>query len=266
MRELESLVGSGDLRIVASELNLVEMLAGNHRPSFIPGVASLFSVSPRWLLMTGLGTREVAQLYDGPNAPSVETPAGAFLEWPEFVGWIVSRATIDAIPNLTTPTAEALLEAFPAGTTAASVNDLRDQLHELRDEVRDMLTYLDTPQNLFRVLVASALRNNFGATRELADRLWANPDLAPAFRLEAELSCRVLNVEHPKWTTNDFVDHGHVAALGYVDLFVTRDGLGRTPGMIQKIEWYDQAVREPRGLTPYSTKLCRGWSELLRKL
>lgn len=261
--ELQELVSTGLVDVVVSEINLAEALAGNHRPTFATGVNQLFGVTPRWISLSGLATREVAATWSGPHKPTVLVAPGALQAWGDLVPSIIEDA--ESIPDIFQPSADALLEAFPEGTVAERLTYWKSELKSLQGEFRDIMRYVATPQNVFRKLVATALRPNLGSTRDLADQLWENPDRAPAIRMKTEWDCHVLNVANPKWTTNDFLDHIHGGVLGHLDLFVTRDGLGKERGLIQKIEWYDREVRVPRGCAPYEEKLCRGWGEFTKR-
>jgi hypothetical protein len=184
------------------------------------------------------------------------------MTWSELLPWIVTDDALTAIPDLSIPTADALLQAYPAGSIGDRKKYWKAELKLMGAEFGDMMQYVGTAQNLFRKLVGWTLKRTLGRTRSFADELYTNPDKVPAFRLDTELNCHVLNVTNPRWTTNDFVDHLHAGAIPYVDVFVTRDGTGKTPGLIQKIEWYDAAIRRPAGSIPYSGKLCRTWDQL----
>lgn len=261
---LRDLVSAGRVEVIVSEINLTEVLAGNHRTSFSGGVGRLLATSPRWLYLSGMAAREVADAYDGPAKPQVLTPPGTFIDWATLLPWIVDD-TQGMTAGIDLPTADALLQVYPEGSIGERIKFWKNELQAMQTELREILQFVGTAQNVFRKLVASTLRRNLGSTRDFADHLWDNPDLVPAFRLDVELNCQTLNVINPRWTTNDFMDHIHAGALGYVDLFVTRDGLGNDSGLIQKIEWYDAHVRTPRGATSYATKLCRGWNEFVTR-
>lgn len=51
---------SGDVNLVVSDLNLTEALSGNHLPNFATRLQNLLSLSPKWLLITGLAARQIA--------------------------------------------------------------------------------------------------------------------------------------------------------------------------------------------------------------
>jgi hypothetical protein len=264
--QLGSLCESGEIRVIASEINLVEMLAGNDLPQFAASIERLFSVSPAWLYLSGLTMREVVWAFDRPRRARSLLPVASLYEWDELLPLIATEEARKALPDLAIPTAEAIATVFPASVIKEREAYWEGELEQIRTGVRDEMVYIRTVQNFFRKTVASSLRVNLGDSRDLADRLWDDPDRAPAFRLELELGVHTLNTATPRWSRNDFMDHIHAGALGYVDFFVTRDGLGKKRGLIQKIDWYDTEVRLPRGRAPYGVKLCRGWDDFERKL
>jgi len=73
-------------------------------------------------------------------------------------------------------------------------------------------------------------------------------------------------VKEPRWIRNDFMDHIHAGMFGYVDFFVTRDGLGKKPGLIQKVKWFDSNVRALHGVAPYGDRLRAGFSDFAERL
>src|SRR6266498_4317258 len=57
--ELKAAVDAGQLDVVASDINLAELLAGSDKGKFEEGIQNLLSVRPKWLYLTGLTRREV---------------------------------------------------------------------------------------------------------------------------------------------------------------------------------------------------------------
>jgi hypothetical protein len=264
--KLQNLVNAGRLQVLASDINILEFLAGNHLPGFAPAVSRLFSVSPSWLYLTGLAKREVVFAFDEPRRARSLLPLADRYDWPGLLPLIVEKDALTAIPDLSIPTDAALVAAYPPGSIKKREDFWQNELSEMQTTIRDELVYVRTCDNIFRKVVASVLKVNLGRARDLADKLLANPDTAPAFRLEVELTCHVLRVAIPRWNRNDFMDHIHAGIFGYVDLFVTRDGLGKKPGLIQKIKWFDDNIRVPRGLDRYTDRLCAGFEELERRV
>jgi hypothetical protein len=70
---------TGAIQIVASELNLIEVLAGNHRPSFASGIDRLMALSPRWIHIGGMGVREVAAEYSRFEKTVLKGPVGIMI-------------------------------------------------------------------------------------------------------------------------------------------------------------------------------------------
>jgi len=263
---LQALVDLGRIDVVASELNLIEILAGGNRPEASAVLRRLFAVTSSWLYLSGLATREVVFAFDNPRRARSLLPVAKLYAWSEILPLITTDSDREQVSELAEPTMEALRTAFPADDIREHQEHWKHELSSQNTALRDELKYIGTVQNFFRKTVASALRVNLGDSRELADRLWDDPDLAPAFRLEIELGAHVLNVPTPRWRHNDLLDHAHAGVLGYVDYFITRDGAGKKRGLIQKLHWYDQTVRVPRARLPYGHKLCASWSDLEQRI
>src|SRR5262249_14460655 len=153
------------VRMIVSDLNLTESLAGNHLASFPSGIANVLALSPKWLYLTGMAAREVIVQYGDSARAWVTTSVGSFLEWQDLLPLIAEADAISDIADLDKPTAKALIQAYPPGSIAARMKYWKDELNELRGELRWMLTFVQSPQNLFRKLVASTLRMNLGSTR-----------------------------------------------------------------------------------------------------
>jgi len=263
---LEKMIRDGRVEVVVSEVNLLEFLAGNHLPAFSTGVARLFSIQPRWFYLTGLAKREVVFAFDRPRRVKSRLPLADIYDWSALLPLIVEPDALLSIPDLSIPTADALVAAYPKGSIKEREEFWQAELNEVRTAIRDELTYVKSCANILRKLVASTLQTNLGQARSLGDQILENPDLTPAFRVEVELTCHVLAVNDPRWTRNDFMDHIHAGMFGYVDFFVTRDGLGKKPGLIQKVKWFDNNVRALDGVAPYSDRLRAGFSDFAQRL
>jgi hypothetical protein len=253
----------GALRPVMSEVHLIELLASSSRSGVCDGLRRLFSVGADWLLLTALGRRELAFLYDGRRKPLVHVPPGSLMPWVEAMPYILTDQALARDEDLGVPTPESLVRELPREALVEARQSLEAELHTHRNEIREMLAYVDTRKNVFRKFVACALEMTLGATETLAETLWADPDRAPAFRIEVEIGCEYLSRPEPKWTPNDLFDYGHAGAIAYVDAFITSDGAGKKIGLLQRLKWYDDAVRKPRGVTPYGSKIFRSVRDLL---
>lgn len=260
-QELEQLVQNGKVQIVISDLTLTEALEGNHRDEFPNGMRRLFEFDPKWLYITGLASREVEADYGAEMAGSL-TP-GAHLDWPDLLPLISEPDDLTDIPDLATPTPEALLEFYPPGTVTDRMKHWKGELKAMQTGLKTLMAGGKKNHDIFGETVAFILKRNpkNAKVKAFAEALIADPDRASALRLETELNCLVLNVSNPKWTKNDFFDHLHAGALSYVDLFLTRD-----EGLIEKIAWYDENVRKPRGATPYGPKICPTFADFTARL
>ncbi len=95
--ELRAMCASGTVDVVVSEINLVELLAGHHRATSAAALQRLLSVAPKWILLTGLAGREIADEYDGSGKRDVLAPVGALVNWSTLLPWIVEAR--DQIPG-----------------------------------------------------------------------------------------------------------------------------------------------------------------------
>jgi hypothetical protein len=261
--ELEALVASGKVRLLISDLDLAETLKGNHLPTFHDGIERVLSLSATWLFLTGLATREAKYEYARYRGETPSTPFLTFAAWTDFLPLITSeeeRASVSA--DLLIPTANALLELYPPHSiTERLKTKWRPELKELGKGFPDLLEKKTSLWRLFWHTTANTLERNQKSTKDFARRcLWKDPDRAPAYRLDLELTFETLDNANPKWKENDFLDHVHAGALPYVDLFVTQDG-----PLLGKLAWYDENVRKPAGKEPYMPKVCSTWAEFITK-
>jgi hypothetical protein len=260
---LQQKAASGDVTLIASDLNLTEALSGNHLPNFTARLQNLLSLSPKWLLITGLAARQIVLECGDVRRFTVLATPGALLTWAGLLPLITDeddRAVGE--PGIHVPTAAALLSVYQVGTVKDRLKKYwQPELSSAEECFRTMLAAVRTCRNIFWKTVAATVRKNFRQSEDCVKRLWDNPDLAPAFRLEHEFTCRKLSDPDARWTTNDFLDNLHAGAITYVDLFLTKD-----QKFLNKLSWYDTQVRIPRGLAPYAPKICRSALQLEQQL
>lgn len=260
---LQRTTAGGDVTLVVSDLNLAEALSGNHLPNFEARLQNLLSLSPRWLPITGLAAQQIILECGDPRRFKVSATPGALLTWAELLPLITDEDERAAGgPDIYIPTATALLNVYQVGSVKDRLQTYwQPELSSTEKCFRTMLAAVGTCRNIFWKTVAATIRRNLQQSEACVTRLWDNPDLAPAFRLEHEFTCRKLSDPGAHWTTNDFFDNLHAGVIADFDLFLTKD-----QKFLNKLSWYDAQVRIPRGLPPYASKICGTAAQLEQQL
>ena len=91
---------------------------------------------------------------------------------------------------------------------------------------------------------------------EIAVEAYADPDIAPAFRIAFEIDCYVAKRQATKQVKNEFLDRLHATVIPFVDLFLTGDD-----ALLKALAWYDAEVRLPAGRSSYMDTVCCDWSQ-----
>lgn len=260
---LEALVKSDSLELLVSDLDLTEILKGNHLPTFTDGINRLLSLSPKWVYLTGLAAREVEYEHAIYHGKQADHPFMVFDTWPEFLPLITSQEERDDVSaDLQIPTAAALLELYPPSSVAERLKEKwKPELKELGKGFPEMLKKAQSRENIFCEATAHTFGKKPAELKTFCDLLWNDPDHAPAYRLDLELTMQTLDTANPKWKNNDFLDVVHVGALPYVDIFVTQDG-----PLMERLAWYDDNVRAPRNKAPYLDRVCTTWEQFIEKV
>jgi hypothetical protein len=260
---LKTFVDQGEIELLISDIDLVELLKGDHLDTFDDGISRLLSLSPQWLYLAPLAIREVHYeylLYQGKKALP---PLQVFATWPEFLTHITSLEQRDAISSdVFIPTAAALLDLYPPHSVKDHLNgNWKPELKRYGEAFRKALKKAKSRKELFCETTANAANRRLGKVRSFCGFLWNRPERAPTHRLNLELTFQKLDVDRSKWRMNDFFDCKHAGALPYVDLFVTLDGPLR-----DRLSWYDANVRVPFSLSPYMEKVCTTWEEFVDRV
>jgi len=255
-------VAKGLVEVVVSDTNLLELFGGGDRPSFEREVERLLLLRPRWAHVAILTQRELstedAALTSGTTVP----PLLIVEPWGDFLSHVATSDHEAVLPHdALIPTPEAFAALFATDTLKERMSFWRAELRAVRHRVAEEMAFVRTRRNFYWKTVAYTLRRNFKSTSDLVDLLWGDADRAPAFRIDFELTMNDLDRHPPKWTTNNFIDHVHARLLPYVHIFVTRDG-----PFLEKLRWFDKAVRSASGLVPYGTKICDDWSTVEAQL
>lgn len=259
---LRSAAAEKRLQTIVSDIDLAEASSGTALGSFRKGIERVVSLRPLWTVLAGLGAREL--LFE--HARFLGRPAGgpllAVTTWNEFLPAITSPEELsEAGVTAGTAVPDALTALYPPESIAERLKYWQEQLTALGGDITDMLQYVKTARNVFFKIVAHTIRRNFKDSEELVSQLWAHPNRAPAFRLNIEITIEKLTSQSTNWTTNDFLDLAHAAALPYVDIFATNDTRFK-----KKIKRYDERVMHPAQLPGYSARLCSSWEEIERRL
>ncbi len=251
-------VDSGAMITIGSDSLLLEVMNGlTTAPNLELGLTRFFSLDPKWLFVAALGARDVILTFD----PIVQTdPVGALFTWQQVLPIFFQEPLLLLVnPDLHIPTVAALKSLFSAPRLDNS--EQRRDAH-LQNQRHGLMKRLETEskEQLFTWLVTRWL-NGHPRSKTFADELLANPDRAPAFRLDFELECYLAKPRNLITLKNEHLDRVHAAVIPFVDFFITGDAALR-----KALEWYDSTVRLPVGRKPYMAKVCKDWSDVEDRL
>lgn len=245
---VQELVRSGAIRPVASDALLNELVKGSEKTSFDLGINRFFSLDPRWMLAgAGLRQRDLILHY----FPEVQTDPIEFMTWhhalPRF---FEPSEMLLAVPDLRVPTPAALKQVFLPELLQQHAHRYDDHLKWLQDTLYERLQR-DSKETVFAWLVNRVL-NGQPRSAAIAAEAYADPDIAPAFRISFELDCSAARPQASKQLKHEFLDRLHATIMPFVDFFVTGD-----EELLKALKWYDEAVRIPAGRTSYMDRVCR---------
>jgi hypothetical protein len=245
---VQELVRSRVIRPVASDALLRELVEGSQKASFDLGINRFFSLGPGWMLAgAGLRQRDLILHY----FPEVDTDRIEFTTWHQALPRFFEPPEIlVAVPDLRIPTPASLKQVFLPELLQKHSHRYDNHLKWLQDTLYERLKK-ESKETLFAWLVNRVL-NGQSRSAAIAAETYADPDIAPAFRISFELDCYAARPQASKQVQNEFLDRLHATIIPFVDFFVTGD-----EKLLKALKWYDEAVRIPAGRAPYIDRICR---------